>query len=81
MNLAKSCGEPILASNPSLPMLAFISGERRLSLIAALSLSTISAGVPAGASTPAQNSSVSSRQPGFAHGRHVRQIGAAGSGW
>ena len=54
-------------------MLAFISGERSVSLIAALSLPTISAGVPAGASTPAQNSSVSSGNPSS------RAVGTSGS--
>jgi hypothetical protein len=34
MNFAKSCGDPILASKPSLAMLSFISGERSVSLIA-----------------------------------------------
>jgi AraC-like DNA-binding protein len=52
MKAAKSCGDPIRAWALNLAKLALISGEARPVLIAALTLSTIAAGVPAGASTP-----------------------------
>ena len=54
MKRAKSCGEPILASAFSRARPACASGERRMSLIAALSLLTIASGVPAGARKPDQ---------------------------
>src|SRR5262249_26452026 len=60
---AKSCAEPILLSKPSLFMLAISSGDCSAALIAALSFSTISAGVPAGAQAPVQNSRDSSPSP------------------
>src|SRR5262249_29854706 len=53
---AKSCAEPILLSKPSLFILAIISADCSAALIAALSFSTTSAGVPAGAQAPVQNS-------------------------
>src|SRR5262249_18393131 len=73
MKEAKSSAEPILASMPSLVMASFISGERSVSLIALLILPTTSAGVPAGARTPAQNSRVRSGRPAS------RAVGTSGS--
>ena len=58
---------------PSLVIASFISGERSASLIAALSFATIGCGVPAGASTPAQNSSVRPGSP------NSRAVGTSGS--
>src|SRR5262249_61755879 len=52
---AKSCGEPIFASAPNRAKPACASLDRRISLIAALSFSTMGEGVPAGASSPDQN--------------------------
>ena len=49
---ANSCGEEISGSMPSLSSAARLSGERSPSLMVALSLATIAAGVPAGATTP-----------------------------
>src|SRR5215510_795626 len=49
---ANSCGEVINGSIPSLSSAARLSGERKPSLMVALSLATIAAGVPAGATTP-----------------------------
>src|SRR5262249_26238964 len=63
MNAAKSCADPIFAAKPSLRMVAVTSAERSCWLGAALSWSTIWGGVPAGASMPAQKSSVRSRMP------------------
>src|SRR5262249_21729975 len=60
---AKSRDEPILSSKPSFFMLAIISGDCSAALIAALSLSTTSAGGPAGAHIPAPNSRGSSGGP------------------
>src|SRR4051794_39467924 len=46
---------PDLRLRANLAKFALISGDRRASLTAALSLLTIDAGVPAGASTPVQD--------------------------
>src|SRR5215467_501538 len=54
-NSAKSRGEPIFGLALNLARLASSSGERRISLIDALSMSTIFAGVPVGATMLAQN--------------------------
>src|SRR5262245_1677344 len=63
MKAAKSCGEPIFASafRRSSPVCA--SFDLRMSLTAALSLATIGAGVPAGASSPDQNEAMSLGYP------------------
>src|SRR5262245_35890398 len=50
-----SAGVPILISAPSASSRARVSGGARLSRNAALSLLTMSGGVPAGATTPTQN--------------------------
>src|SRR3954463_15135467 len=55
MKAAKSCGEPTFACALNRAKFALISGDRRASLMAALSLLTMGAGVPAGASTPVQD--------------------------
>src|SRR3954471_7911081 len=55
MKAAKSCGDPTFACALNLAKFALISGDCRASLTAALSLLTIDAGVPAGASTPVQD--------------------------
>jgi hypothetical protein len=52
MKSEKSRGDPILACALNLAKFALISGDRRPSLMAALSLLTIDPGAPAGASTP-----------------------------
>src|SRR6185503_5929170 len=52
MKAAKSCGDPTLACALNRAKFVLISGDWRASLMAALSLLTIGAGVPAGASTP-----------------------------
>src|SRR5258708_39352391 len=52
---AKSCGEPIFGRALSLERIVSMSLVLRISLIAALSLSTTALGVPAGARTPDQN--------------------------
>src|SRR3981081_2906276 len=49
---AKSAGEPILGSTASLASTARTSGDARLSFAAALSRAMISAGTPAGAASP-----------------------------
>ena len=74
---AKSCGDPAFGSKPSFAMLAFISGVARLALISALSLFTISAGVPAGARSPVQNPRVNRGSPDFGHRGHIGQVRAA----
>src|SRR5262245_1175969 len=63
MKAEKSCGEPNLYSKPSFFMLAIVSGDCNAALIAVLSFSTMSGGVPAGAHIPAQNSRESSSNP------------------
>ena len=55
MKSAKSLGEPGLACAPTLARLSRIAGDLSPSLMAPLSFSTISPGVPAGATTPDQN--------------------------
>src|SRR6478752_3105233 len=60
---ANSSGELALASTLSLVRVAPISGDFRLSLIAALSLATIAAGVPAGATTAVNETDVKSGTP------------------
>lgn len=52
INVAKSRGDPTFVSIPSFAKLAFVAADRKLSLIAAFSLETMLAGVPAGATTP-----------------------------
>src|ERR1700756_4568436 len=52
MNAANSAAELTRATAPSLVSRSLISGDCMPSLIAALSLATISGGVPAGAATP-----------------------------
>src|SRR3954469_6873953 len=54
---AKSCGDMVRGSKPSLVMLALSSGARRISFTSVLSRLTMAAGVPAGASRPLQNCS------------------------
>src|SRR5215831_14569849 len=54
-NFAKSAGEPIFGFASKFARLASISGDRRKSFIDVLSLSIIFAGVPIGATMPAQN--------------------------
>src|SRR4029079_5261941 len=54
MKAAKSCGDPIFACALNRAKFVLISGDCRASLMAALSLPTIGAGVPAGPSTPVQ---------------------------
>src|SRR5262244_3010077 len=51
-NAANSAGVPGLASTASLASTPCTSGAARLSFAAALSLATIAAGVPAGATSP-----------------------------
>src|SRR5262245_44615093 len=63
MKAANSCAEPIRTSAPSLPSAATSSADLRLSLIAALSLATMVAGVPAGATTPVNVSATKSGMP------------------
>src|SRR6516165_7285452 len=58
-NLPNSAGVPILISAPSVASRARVSGWARLSRNAALSLSMIAGGVPAGATTPSQNGACS----------------------
>src|SRR4029078_8848896 len=60
---ANSSGELVLASTLSLVSVAPISGDFRLSLIAAFSLATIAAGVPAGATTAVNETDVKSGTP------------------
>ena len=55
MKLPKSCGEPGAGSAPTLPRLSRTDCDFKPSLIAALSLPTMSGGVPAGTTTPVQN--------------------------
>src|SRR5262245_16317655 len=55
MKSAKSLGEPGLACAPTFARLSRRAGGLCPSLMAPLSFSTISAGVPAGATTPDQN--------------------------
>src|SRR6476646_9230329 len=54
MKAAKSCGDPTFACALNRAKFVLISGDCRASLMAALSLPTIGAGVPAGPSTPVQ---------------------------
>src|SRR5262249_41225970 len=60
---AKSCGEPTGARALNLAKLAVISGQVRPALITVLILPTMGAGVPAGASTPVQETAGKSRWP------------------
>src|SRR5262249_8724197 len=60
---ANSWGEEILASTPSLTKVLAISGDCRLALMAALSRSTIASAVPAGATTPVNETEVKSATP------------------
>src|SRR6516165_2315897 len=58
-SLPNSAGVPILISAPRFASRARVSGWARLSRNAALSLSMIAGGVPAGATTPSQNGAFS----------------------
>src|SRR5262249_45086668 len=60
MNAVNSCGEPGLAMALKRARFSFISVDWRPALMARLSVSTILGGVPAGATTPVQASSVKS---------------------
>ena len=60
MNAANSAGVPVFGSAESLASAAFTSSPASPALIAALSLPTTAAGVPAGATTPAQASRLKS---------------------
>src|SRR5215475_16000194 len=62
-NLANSWGEPIFGFALNLARLASSSDERRISLIDTLSLSTIFAGVPVGATMLAQKVACSVGKP------------------
>src|SRR5262245_60928512 len=63
MKAANSCADPVRTSAPSLPSAATISADLRLSLMAALSLATMVADVPAGATTPVNVSATKSGMP------------------
>src|ERR1700736_175455 len=58
-NLPNSAGVPILISAPSFASSSRVRGGARLSRNAALSLSMMALGVPAGATTPSQNGACS----------------------
>src|ERR1019366_2172177 len=60
---ANSCGEPVCAMALKRAKPAFASAEARLSFIERLGLGTDSGGVPAGATTPVQASTVKSAKP------------------
>src|SRR5262245_45005870 len=62
-NFAKSSGEPIFGLALNLARLASTSGDRKNSFIDVLSLSMTCAGVPIGATTPAQKVACSVGNP------------------
>src|SRR5438552_18522704 len=61
--LANSCGVPPSGSEPNLDNVALMSGDFRASLIAALSLATMTSGVPAGVTSPFQVTTRTSGNP------------------
>src|SRR5258708_37753915 len=63
MKAVNSWGLVILASDPNLASVAFMSSDFRLALITALRRETIAGGVPAGATTPDNNVATKSAPP------------------
>jgi hypothetical protein len=60
---AKSCGEPPAASAPSFCSASRMSGDASAALMARLSVATISAGVPPGATIPVRDTATTSGTP------------------